>query len=100
MPWRPDDTDRLPGVTLAFGRPRSVEAVVVGEDITQGQRIEHVVVRGCRDGRWSTLAEAHAVGYQRILTFTPVEIDAVRVEVPEARDTPVVARVAAIGAAS
>ncbi|MER5226333.1 alpha-L-fucosidase [Streptomyces flaveus] len=100
MPWRPDDTDQLPGVTLAFGRPRPVEAVVVGEDITQGQRIEHVVVRGCRDGRWSTLAEAHAVGYQRILTFTPVEIDAVRVEVPEARDTPVVARVAAIGAAS
>lgn len=99
-PWRPDDTDPLPCVTLAFGRPRPVEAVVLGEDITQGQRIEHVVVRGHQEGRWTTLAEAHAVGYQRILTFPPAEVDAVRVEIPQTRDTPVVARVAAIGAAS
>jgi alpha-L-fucosidase len=99
-PWRPDEMDRRPGVTLEFGCPRAVEAVVVGEDIAQGQRIEHVVVRGRRDGRWTILAEAHAVGYQRILTFPPAEVDAVLVEVTKARDTPVVARVAAIGAAS
>ncbi|PZG02800.1 alpha-L-fucosidase [Micromonospora deserti] len=99
-PWRPDDADPRPGVTLAFARPRSVEAVVVCEDITQGQRIEHVVVRGRRAGRWTTLAAANAVGYQRILTFPPAEVDAVLVEVTETRDTPVVARVAAIEAAS
>ncbi|MPY40537.1 alpha-L-fucosidase [Streptomyces phyllanthi] len=99
-PWRPDDTDPLPAVTLAFAAgTRPVAAVVLGEDITQGQRIEQVVVRGRRDGRWTTLAEANAVGYQRILTFAPVEADAVLVEVSQARDTPVVARVAAIGAA-
>ncbi|SDM25598.1 alpha-L-fucosidase [Nonomuraea maritima] len=96
-PWRPDDADARPAVTLAFDRPRPVEAVVVGEDITQGQRVEHVVVQGRSDGRWTTLGEAHAVGYQRILTFPPTEVDAVRVELPEFRDTPVVARVAAIG---
>jgi alpha-L-fucosidase len=72
----------------------------VGEDITQGQRIEHVVVRGRRDGRWTTLAQAHAVGCQRILTFPPAEVDAVLIEIPQTRDTPVVARVAAIGAVS
>ncbi|MER6000364.1 alpha-L-fucosidase [Nonomuraea angiospora] len=99
-PWRPDDADPQPGVRLVFARPRRVEAVVVGEDIAHGQRIEHVVVRGRRDGRWTTLAEANAVGYQRILTFTPAEVDAVLVEVPQARDTPVVAHVTAIGAAS
>ncbi|MGN9842668.1 alpha-L-fucosidase [Nonomuraea sp. H19] len=99
-PWRPDDADPLPGVTLAFARPHPIEAVVVGEDITQGQRIEHVVVRGRRDGRWTLLAEANAVGHQRILTFPPAEVDAVLVEVSQARDTPVVARVAAIEATS
>jgi alpha-L-fucosidase len=87
-------------VTLSFNHSHSVEAVVVGEDITQGQRIEHVVVRGRWDGGWTTLAEAHAVGYQRILTFPPAEVDAVLVEVLATRDTPVIARVAAIGAAS
>ncbi|MGP3961166.1 alpha-L-fucosidase [Nonomuraea sp. 3N208] len=99
-PWRPDDADPLPGIRLAFAGPRPVEAVVVGEDITQGQRIEHVVVQGHRDGRWTTLTEANAVGYQRILTFPPAEVDAVLIEVPQARDTPVIARVAAIEAAS
>lgn len=90
----------MPSVTLAFTRPRPVAAVVVCEDIAQGQRIEHVVVRGRRDGRWTTLAEANAVGYQRILTFPPAAVDAVQIEVTQARDTPVVARVAAIGAAA
>lgn len=99
-PWQPDDADPLPGVTLAFARPRPVEAVVVGEDITRGQRIEHVVVRGRRDGRWTTLAEANAVGHQCVLTFAPAEVDAVRIAISAFRDTPVVARVAAIGATS
>ncbi|MER5428492.1 alpha-L-fucosidase [Streptomyces sp. NPDC002588] len=99
-PWRPDDADELPCVTLVFAGPRRVEAVALGEDIAQGQRIEHVVVRGRRGGWWTTLAEANAVGHQRILTFPPTELDAVRVEVPQRRDTPVVARVAVIGEAS
>ncbi|MFC4502619.1 MULTISPECIES: alpha-L-fucosidase [Streptomyces] len=94
-------TDELPVLTLELERPKAVEAVVLGEDIAQGQRIEHIVVRGRdADGRWTTLGEAHAVGHQRILTFPPVEVDTVTVEVREARDTPVVARVAVIGAAS
>lgn len=87
-------------VTLGFGRTRRVEAVVVGEDITQGQRIEHVVVSGRRDGGLTPLAEAHAVGYRRVLTFPPVEADAVVVEVRQSRDTPVIAQIAAIEAAS
>lgn len=99
-PWRPDGRDPRPGVTLAFGRSHPVEAVVVCEDIAQGQRIEHVVVRGHRDGQWMTLAEANAVGYQRILRFPPSEVDTVLVEVTESRATPVVARVNAIGVAS
>lgn len=100
VPWRPNDSDLRPSLTLAFGQSRHVEAVVVGEDITQGQRIEHVMVRGRRDGRWTTLAEANAVGYQRVLTFPPAEVDAVLVEIRDMRATPVIARVAAIGAAS
>ncbi|MEU0073301.1 alpha-L-fucosidase [Streptomyces sp. NPDC006332] len=100
QPWRPDDADPLPALTLAFAGPRPVEAVVLGEDITHGQRIEHVVVRGRREGSWTTLTEANSVGHLRVLTFPPAVVDAVTVEVPQARDTPVVARAAVIGAAS
>ncbi|WP_127504936.1 alpha-L-fucosidase [Actinoplanes solisilvae] len=82
--------------TVELDPPRSVEAVVIGEDITQGQRVEHVVVTARRDGAWWPVAEANAVGYQRILTFEPLETDAVRIEVTAARATPVVDRVAVI----
>lgn len=97
-PWMPDAGDRRPAVTLTFAGPRRIGAVVLGEDIAQGQRVEHVVVRGGRDGTWTTLAETNAVGYQRVLSFPPAEVDRVVLEVTEARDTPVLARVAAIGA--
>ncbi len=99
-PWLPNEADPLPQLTLSFGRSRLVDAIVVGEDIAHGQRAEHVVIRGRRDGRWVMLAEANAVGYQRILTFPPAEVDALLIEIPEARDTPVVARAVAIGASS
>ncbi|WP_216587452.1 alpha-L-fucosidase [Streptomyces brasiliscabiei] len=94
------DAGPLTTVTLSFPRPHVVEAVVLGEDITQGQRIEHILVRGHRDGRWTPLAEANSVGHQRILTFPPTELDSVRAEVIRSRDVPVLARVDAIEAAS
>ncbi|MGW0860258.1 alpha-L-fucosidase [Streptomyces sp. NPDC002690] len=99
-PWRPAATDTRPAVTLTFDEPSTIEAVVLGEDITEGQRVEHVVVRGGLAGEWTTLAETSAVGYQRILTFPPAEADTVVFEITAMRDTPVVARVAAIGAGS
>jgi alpha-L-fucosidase len=97
-PWRPDVGDPVPSITLDLGGTRPVEAVVIGERIAEGQRVEHVVVHGRVDGRWITLAEANAVGYQRILTFPPVPADRVRIEVSAFRDTPVISWVSAIGA--
>ena len=99
-PWQPDAGDPVPAVTLALGGTRMVEAVVIGETIAEGQRVEHVIVRGHLDGRWTTLAEANAVGYQRILTFAPVAADTVRVELPAFRDTPLMSCAYAIGARS
>ncbi|GAA2500237.1 alpha-L-fucosidase [Winogradskya humida] len=86
-------------IPLELTDPETIEAVVVREDIAHGQLIEHVVVRGRRDGEWTTLAEANAVGYQRILLFEPVEVDAVRIEITASRGEPVIDRVAAVRAA-
>ncbi|WP_198153743.1 alpha-L-fucosidase [Catenuloplanes japonicus] len=98
-PWRPEPDDRSPSVTIHFGETASVEAVVIGEHIAEGQRIEHLVVSGLRDGEWVWLGRAHAVGYQRIVTFPACALEAVKVQIFESRDVPVVSRVAAIGAA-
>jgi len=84
------------GAILAFDGPRSIEAVILGEDIAAGQRVERVVVHGRRDGRWLPLAAAGTVGYQRILPFPPARVEALRIEIPEYRDTPVISRLAAV----
>ncbi|GAB6901726.1 alpha-L-fucosidase [Kineosporia succinea] len=85
-------------LTLLLDSPHAVEAVVLGEDIAQGQRIEHVLLEARLDDRWETLAEANTVGYQRILTFPPVVTTAVKITVTQSRATPVITRAEVIGA--
>lgn len=97
-PWRPEAGDPSPAITLDLGGTRAVEAVVIGERIAEGQRVEHVAVHGRVDGRWIALAAANAVGHQRVLTFPPVPADLVRVELTAFRDTPVISWLTAIGA--
>lgn len=74
-------------VTLRFDAPRTVGAVVLEEDITQGQRIDEVVVTSCVDsGVEQEIARAHSVGYRRIITLDkPVTATGVRVTVTKSR---------------
>ncbi|GLY06847.1 MULTISPECIES: alpha-L-fucosidase [Actinoplanes] len=73
-----------------------VEAVVLGEDISRGQRIEELTVLGRRAGEWTALGTVRSVGYQRILRFPPVEVDAIRVDVGATRGEPLLIRLEAI----
>ncbi|MBT0768629.1 alpha-L-fucosidase [Kineosporia sp. J2-2] len=91
---RSDENDFI---VLDLGEHREVEAVVLGEDITQGQRVERVLVEGRRGGEWIVLGETGAVGYRRIVTFAAVTVDRVRITVTEARDTPVLSQTSVIG---
>ncbi|GAA1636146.1 alpha-L-fucosidase [Actinoplanes couchii] len=86
-------------LTLHLTTPTAVEAVLVGEDITQGQRVENLAVHGLTDGEWTVLASARSVGYRRILTFAPVTVEAIWVEIRETRGEPAINRLEAIGAA-
>lgn len=101
--WTPADDDPMPTVTLVPPAGRRIESVVVRERIEDGQRVERVVVTAVRanaEGSVETraLAEAGAVGYQRILSFEPVEVDAVEVAITASRGTPSIAAVALVAA--
>ena len=80
---REDNND----VTLCFGAPRSVGAIVLEEDITQGQRIDEAVVTSSMNGEADReIARVHCVGYRRIITLeTPVTATQVRVTVTKSR---------------
>lgn len=94
--WRPDPTDPRPSVELTFDAPRSVGAVVVSEDLRQGQRIEALTVRATVEGRDLVLARAGSVGYRRVMRFPAVTVEGLTVSIESSRGTPAVATVAAV----
>ncbi|MGK3859533.1 hypothetical protein ABI077_15220, partial [Enterococcus faecium] len=67
MLWRADASDLRPTLTLDLGAPTWIEAVEIGEEIAEGQRIERVVVTGRRGGETIDLGETGCVGNRRIL---------------------------------
>lgn len=97
--WRPEAFDEMPVLSLTLADSTEVGAVVIREDITQGQRVERVAVIGVSDGRERVLAEANSVGHQRILRFEPTVVDAVRVRIEASRGRPAIRTLAVIDAA-
>ncbi|MFB2600017.1 alpha-L-fucosidase [Herbiconiux sp. P17] len=95
--WRPESGDETPEIRLELAPGSSVDAIVLRERIALGQRLERVLVHGIRGDDEVLLAETEAVGYQRILRFDPVAVDAVRVRIEAARGRPALQSVVALG---
>lgn len=72
-------------MTYRFDAGKTVNAVVLMENIARGQRVEAFEVDARVDGRWQKVAEGTTVGHKRILTFPEVDADGVRVRVMSSR---------------
>ena len=74
-------------MTLRFDAPHAVGAIVLEEDIAQGQRIDEAVVTARINGDVEQeIARVHCVGYRRIVTLEkPVTATQVRVTVTKSR---------------
>lgn len=62
-----------------------VNCVVLGEDLTKGQRVEKFTVKVLTDGKWREVADGTTIGHKRILMFDPVRADSVKVDVLSSR---------------
>jgi alpha-L-fucosidase len=96
--WVPAAEDRTPSVRIAFDRPTSVSAVMLREDIAQGQRVEEVVLSGTSDGREVELARVGCVGHRRLVRFDARTVTAVTARVTASRDSPRLTAVAVLAA--
>jgi alpha-L-fucosidase len=94
--WTPSPSDSTPTVTLAFTEPRRIEAVVLREQICEGQRIEGVEVIGQSGDDVRELASCESVGYQRILEFRPTQVDRLSVRITGSRLVPTLASIVAV----
>ncbi|TFD87357.1 alpha-L-fucosidase [Cryobacterium lactosi] len=95
--WQPDPLDPHPTIAVRLPEARSIEAVVLSEDIRLGQRLEHVTVHADTADGLVEVARARSIGYRRILRFdTPVVTDRLSVALKVSRGTPALVSLATI----
>lgn len=75
-------------VTLKLAAKAKFNAVDVGENIVNGQRVDAWKFEVKSGAEWQTIAEATTIGYRRILRFAEVEADEVRVVVTKSDAVP------------
>ncbi len=74
------------GNTGRLAKTAEIDAVMLGENLSKGQRIEAFTVEALTSGgKWMQVAEGTTVGRKRILTFPAVEAEAIRVTVTQHR---------------
>lgn len=78
----------------AIQKDALVNAFMIQEDISKGQRIESFLVEAYKDGSWIHMAEGTTVGYKRLIRFSDTRPERIRVTIRSARG---VADVAAVG---
>ncbi len=71
-----------------------VNAFMIQEDISKGQRIASFLVEAYKDGAWIHLTEGTTVGYKRLVRFSDTRPERIRVTIRSARG---IANVSAVG---
>lgn len=73
-------------LTFKLKGESAVNCVVIGEDISKGQRVEKFEVEAQVKGKWRKVARGTTMGYKRILTFPDVTADEMRIVIKQARN--------------
>lgn len=76
---------------LKIPATKKINAIVIAEDIRQGERVRSYEVEGKVNGKWKTLVTGSCIGHKRIEEIDPVEVSALRLRIEEFLDKPVIA---------
>ena len=68
-------------LNLKLTEPATIKAIVLSEDIAQGERVREYCVEGKVNGKWIVLSEGSCIGHKHIVEIDPVEVSALRLKV-------------------
>lgn len=77
-------------LVLRFNEPRTIDHVIIQEDIKFGERIREYKIEGWVKGKWQLLAKGESVGNKRIEQFDPITVNRIRLVVPKFIKTPLI----------
>lgn len=88
--WVTDEGIIESSIEIKFDAAKTVNFVLLQENIALGQRVEKFHIAAMIDGKWEQIAEGTTIGYKRILQIPPVETTALKIEFEEAKASPVI----------
>ncbi|MCE5278444.1 MAG: alpha-L-fucosidase [Planctomycetaceae bacterium] len=86
-PWFATQTTDL-SLVAEFSQPRTFNNLLVEEHLADGQRIAAFVLDAWQEGRWTSVVQGRTVGHKRILPFSDITAEKVRLRILESRDAP------------
>jgi alpha-L-fucosidase len=92
--WTTDDDTTRASIEIDLGKKQLVKYVVLQEYIKLGQRVKSFRIQLWRDEAWKEVASATTIGYKRIVRWTPVETDKIKVTINESKACPVISSIA------
>jgi alpha-L-fucosidase len=91
--WATDDDRRQGQIDIDLGGNKTVSFVVLQEYIRLGQRVKRFTIYVRRGNEWTRVGDGTTIGYKRILQIDPVQTDAVRITIEEAKACPTLSSV-------
>ena len=82
-------------VTLKFDKPVLVNHTVIMEDYREGERIREYNIEGLSNGKWIKLTNGISIGRKKIDYFTETEVSALRLNITQSVNKPLVRSFAA-----
>jgi alpha-L-fucosidase len=89
--WSTDDWQTGAEIVYELAGRKRFNIVSLQEQIRSGQRVGSFDVDAWVDGHWTELGAGTTVGYKRLLRFSPVESERIRVRMGDARVRPTLA---------
>lgn len=91
--WTTDDDINSASLTLNFKKPEKFNRFLIQEYIPLGQRVKAFMVEAWVDGKWVQIAKETTIGYKRILRFNTVTATKLRLNILDAKDSPLIVNI-------
>lgn len=77
-------------LTLDLVEPKTINQIVIQEQIEQGERVRKFILEGKTQDGWKTIFEGSVIGHKFIHVFEPLEVDRVRLRLLESKGEPLI----------
>lgn len=86
--WTTSKKDTSAVIELRLKENKTFDVLLLQENITIGQRIEHFVLEYPEGNEWKNIVSGTTVGYKRLIRFDPVTTNRVRLRILSSRLNP------------